>query len=219
MITNLKAPGPVRMGLISVAGIALTLLSGCAAQTQMTNVWRDSALAPASLDNVLVVAVRKDPVRRRTWEDAFVAALAKRGVTATASYRLSPDAVPDTADVIAAVREHRYAAVLTSARLPDQTESTYVPGAFHAEEVMSRDYYGRFHSRWVTVGEPGYTETDTVVRVQTDVWSTAPGNGRLVWSGTLRTLESMSGGTVEKAVTRFIMPEMDQQGVFPSKPR
>jgi hypothetical protein len=210
---------PTRACAIALAIIAVTMASGCAVNSEMTNLWRDPTLAPGTVHNVLVVGIRKDAVRRRMWEDAFANALTERGITATSSYRLFPQALPDTQDVVDAVRAHGYDAVLTSLRLPDQTMTQYVPGTVRPEQVTSLDYYGRFHSYWVGVQDPGYTETDTIIRLQTDVWATARNGGHLIWSGTLRTLESPSGRTAERAVTRDIMPEMEKQGVVPARSR
>lgn len=205
---------PLRAVLIA---LALSGAAGCAVQSQMTNGWHDTTLASGSLHNVLVIAIRKDPVRRRAWEDAFSKALDGRGVSATSSYRLYADASPDTDDVIAAIRAHDYDAVLVCTRLPDEATSHYVPGESRAEPVTSQDYYGRFHSHWINVQSAGYTETDTVVQVQTEVYTTRKDGGRLVWSGTLRTLESTLDGTVDEAVSRRIMPELERQGVFPGR--
>ncbi len=210
-------PWRIRGGLSVLALLGLTAASGCAVQSELTNVWRDTSLASGSLRNVLAVGLRKDPVRRRAWEDAFVTALEARGVAATASYRLFSDAPPDTEEVIGAIRKHGYDAVLTSVRLPDESTSQYVPGAIRSEPVTTQDYYGRFHSHWVRVRDPGYTETSTITRVQTDIWTTGRRDGRLVWSSTLRTLETMDSRSVERAVSRDIMPALDKQGVFPQK--
>ena len=209
--------GRIRSGLVAVALLALT--AGCAVQSEMTNGWHDTTLSSNSLHNVLIVAIRKDPVRRRAWEDAFTTALTARGVKATASYRIYADASPDTDQVIDAVRARGFDAVLTSTRLPNQETSTYVPGTIRSEPVTTEDYYGRFHSRLISVQDAGYTETDTIIQVQTDVWATSAVGGRLVWSSTLRTLEAVSSNTVERAVTKYIMPEMEGQGVFPKPGR
>ena len=205
--------------MVVVALLALASASGCAVQAEMTNVWRDPTMSEGSVHKVLVVAIRKDPVRRRTWEDAFVDELALRGVSATPSYRRFAGALPDTDDVLAAVRKDGFDAVLTSSRLPNQATSQYVPGQVRQEPVVAPDFYGyhRFHTYWVSVQEPSYTETDTIIRLQTDLWATARDGGHLVWSGTLRTLESVTGRTVKKAVTDEIMPQMEKQGAIPRK--
>lgn len=211
---------------LGIGGLATALVlfvgpwgSGCVAGSQMTNQWHDASLAPGSIHNVLVIAVRKDPVRRRAWEDAYVNELAVRGVAATASYRRFEAAVPDTQQVIDLVRKESFDGVLTSVRLPDEETSRYVPGTVRPTRVSSYDYYGRFHDSWMSVQEPGYTETDTVMRMQTDLWSSKLEGGRLVWSGTLNTLESSGSTTAQQAVARHIVPELQKQGWVPAKTR
>ena len=142
-----------------------------------------------------------------------MSALSARGVVATASYKLFAYAAPDTEQMIEAARQNDYDGVLTSMRLPNEATNRYVPGALRQQREMSQDYYGRLHSYWVTVQDPGYTETDTIIRIQTDVWTTTEGGGRLIWSGTLRTLESVTGRTIAEAVSKEIMPELEKHGV------
>ncbi|PYM04687.1 MAG: hypothetical protein DMD82_13680 [Candidatus Rokuibacteriota bacterium] len=71
----------------------------------MTNLWKDPTFTSTTIHNVLVVGVRKNPVRRRIWEDAFVKGLGVRGVIATPSYqpyrsdcptKLRADTFPET---------------------------------------------------------------------------------------------------------------------------
>jgi hypothetical protein len=206
----------------SMAACALLVsagLAGCASQSVMTKLWKDPSFVSGPVHNVFVVGIRKDPVRRRIVEDAFVNALRARGVTATSSYSLFPGASPDTQQVIEAVQKNGYDAVLASVRLPDETTSRYIPGTIRREQVTSQDYYGRFHSYWVNVQDPGYTETDKIMQIQTDVWAITNGSGRLVWSGTLRTLESPNNRNVNATVSKDIMPQLEKEGVVPEKPK
>jgi hypothetical protein len=197
-----------------MALLALVITAGCAGQSQMTDLWKDPSFTAGPMNNVLIVAVRKDPVRRRMWEDAFAKELAARGVAATPSYQLYPGAPPDTQEVVVVVRRNGYDAIIVSVRLPNETTSTYVPGAVRSEAVTLQDYWGHFHSYLRDVQDPGHTEIDEIRRVQTDVWSTS-GHGRLIWSGTLRTLDSVSDRTMEAAVSEDIAPVMEEQGVIP----
>jgi hypothetical protein len=84
------------------------------------------------------------------------------------------------------------------------------------EAVTARDFYGSFHTYWRDVQDPGHTETDAIRRFQTEVWA-AGGRERLIWSGTLRTLEAASDRTIEAAVSRNIVPAMAKQGLVPRK--
>ena len=215
-----RQPGRDRRTRGVVARIALLALmmtaAGCAMQSEMTDLWKDPSFTSGPMHNVLVVALRKDPVRRRMWEDAFASELGARGLTATSSYQLFPEAPPDTQEVIEAVRRNGYDAMLVSVRLPDQTTSTYVPGTVRRESVTVQDFYGSFHAYWRDVQDPGHTETDEIRRFQTDVWTTGA-SGRLIWSGTLRTLESVSNRTIEAAVSKDIIPVLEKQGLISKK--
>jgi hypothetical protein len=148
---GLRIRGPVaRVALLAL----MMTTAGCAAQTEMTDLWRDPAFTAGPLHNVFVVALRKDPVRRRMWEDAFTRELGARGLTATSSYQLFPAASPDSQEVIEAVRKNGYDAVIVSVRLPDETTTTYVPGAVRRESVTVQDFYGTFHAYWRDVQAP-----------------------------------------------------------------
>jgi hypothetical protein len=221
MANAIRKHPDLRGGIAAVALLAAVVTAGCAAQGEMAQMWRDPTLVPGSIHKVFVVAVRKDAVRRRAWEDAFASALTARGVTATASYTYFEQANPDTQQVIDFVRKGGYDAVLISSRLPDEETSKRVAGEYRQQEVYAPNYYGygRFHSYWVSVQDPGYTETDTIIRLQTDVWANEGNGGHLVWSGTLSALESVSGRTIKRAVDDAIMPELVKQGVVPRKSR
>jgi hypothetical protein len=212
---------PVRFGsrhrgaLLLAGCAAAAILGGCSGSgTQLVNMWRDPTASATPLHRVLVVAVRNDPVKRRIWEDGFVAGLAKHGVEATPSYQLFPNAVPDTDAVVGAVREHNFDGVLVTHRLPTTTQQTYVPGYSRLEPVWVRSrWYGTYHAYWQEVHEPGYVETDQVVRNQVDVWNTAD-DGRLIWSGTTESINPGSSAEVNSAITKLIVPELLAQGVI-----
>src|SRR5262249_58579450 len=93
--------------MTSAALAGLASLAGCAA-SQLGNMWRDESFHTSGMKNVLVVAMRNDVVRRHLWEDSFVHGLEGYGVEATQSYKLFANAVPDTQQVIEAVRRDGY---------------------------------------------------------------------------------------------------------------
>ena len=99
-------------------------------------------------------------------------------------------------------------------RLPTTTQQTYVPGYSRLEPVWVRSrWYGTYHAYWQEVHEPGYVETDQVVRNQVDVWNTAD-DGRLIWSGTTESINPGSTAEVNSAITKLIVPELLAQGVI-----
>ena len=131
----LSGPRP-RVAMLSTA--AILLLAGCAA-SQLGNMWRDSKFKTDGFKNVLVIAVRNDPVRRRMWEDGFVNGLAAYGVTATQSYEIWANALPDTQTVRDEVRKDGFDAVLVNERPPSSAQLTWVQGYSRRESVTRYD--------------------------------------------------------------------------------
>ena len=208
------------MAVRRIAALAALVLaiSGCASGTSLTERWRDPSWNSAPMGRVFVVAVRRDAVRRRMWEDAFVNALKERGVTATPSYSQFPDAAPDTQQVIGVVGSGSYDGVVVSMRLPNQQEEREVPATVTRVPVTGRNpFTGMYYTVYRDVYQPGYVETDEVRLIQTDVW-TAKEGGRLVWSGTIRSYDPIDGGLVKDVVDKKVLPQASKDGIFPQAP-
>jgi hypothetical protein len=202
----------------TLAAIALVLLSGltgCSAPAQLTNVWAEPGYSGRPPANVLVTALRKDPIQRRRWEDAFVHALARRGVKGTSSYALWPDAPPDTQQVAAAVKENHFDGVLSLVRLEDRSVTTTTPGQIHREAETYFDAWGHAWTRYRDVQAPDLTTTAKVLSFQSDLWRTTDEGGRLIWSGTVQVYESASPNVLEDAVEKGIMPGLTNSGILP----
>lgn len=193
---------------------ALLLMAGCGT-TSLVNMWRDPQYSSGSLRSVMVIAVRKDPVVRRIWEDAFVHQFTKEGVTATPSYQVFPDAMPDTDAVRQHVRDKGYDGVLITSRVGAQEVATYVPGYVTKEPVtVFRPLWGSYVTYYRDVYHPGYTEVDSAVHVRTDLW-TNPGEGKLVWSGTSTTLDPRSSANFSHEVSDLVVDELRKNHVIP----
>jgi hypothetical protein len=190
-------------------------LTGCSS-SKLMDVWKDPQYH-GTFDNMFVIAVKKDPSQRRIWEDGFVSALEKHGVTATPSYRLFPKALPDTTQVVQAVRDHHYDGVMVTVRLPNQTEHVYVPGYVDAVPVFGYDpWWDVYRTYYEDVYEPGYYETETIARARTCVWSSQD-KGTLVWTGTSDVYDPTSSKAIGHEITEMIVPELAKQGLIPAK--
>ena len=125
--------------ILILATAALLMVAGGCGSTQLANLWKDSSYNAAPLKRVLIIAMRKDQLSRRIWEDAFVSALKEDhvGTVAVASYQLFPDEVPDTLVVREKTREEGFDGVLVVARVESDTLKTDVPG-YTMNEPVSR---------------------------------------------------------------------------------
>ena len=211
------APHPLlsrRPVLLLAACIAASVLGGCTGGTQLVEMWKDPTASSSPIHKMLVVAVMKSPVSRRIWEDGFVSQLEKRGVTATPSYDRFPNGAPDTLEIMDVVRERGYDGVLCTHREGTQTQTTYVPGYTRLEPVWVRSRWSlNYSTYWREVYEPGYVETDQIVRHRVDVWGTH-GEWRLIWSGTTETVNPKSAADVNRQIAKLIVPELLAQGVI-----
>ncbi|MCX6150338.1 MAG: hypothetical protein NTX22_07455 [Ignavibacteriales bacterium] len=86
----------------SVLCCLMVLLESCSSSI-LVDVWNDPTFNESPLKKILIIAIRKDPVQRRIWEDAFIGELSKHGVKATSSYSLFPDALPDSNQIFETV--------------------------------------------------------------------------------------------------------------------
>jgi hypothetical protein len=205
-------PQPFRIVTGALSALAL-LIVGCAGGGKLTQVWTNPAWSAPPMKNVYVVAVRNDPIRRRMWEDGFIAGLARHGVRATPSYTKYLGTAPDTQQVMNEVRTHGYDGVLVSMRLPDQTQQEVVGAATRQEAVTEQNSFtGWYTTTLRDVELPGRVETSTVRTFETHIWSTAP-PARLAWSGKMLTEESVTTDLVNKAA-RTIVDRMAGDGVL-----
>ncbi len=204
------------IGLFAV--IAAVGLSGCAS-SGLVNVWMDPQFAAPPMKSMLVVAMQPDVAKRRLWEDAFANALLEQGVTATPSYQLFPNELPDTNGIIAAVREHSFDGCIATAKLPSATQTQDIPGYISDSLVTGYNpWTNRYYDYFEQIYTPGYTESQTVVRHRIEVWSTRD-KGALVWTATSEVLDPVTSEAVyhRNRVVDEIMDDLTKNGVIPKK--
>lgn len=202
--------------LLATITIGVIIASGCGSP-QLVNVWRDPSYKAAPLHKILVVAMRKDPIRRRMWEDAFVAALSKQptGTMAAASYELFPNEVPDTSALQENSKEQGFDGVLVVARVERDILTNEVPGYTTTEPVIEyKRRWNTYVTRYETVYHPGYTDTSRVVSVRTDLLLAQEG-GRLVWSATSKSIDPASAQQFRNAVADEVADQLTKARLIP----
>jgi hypothetical protein len=209
----LSGPHPRVLILTLVASV---VIASCAASL-LGNMWVDRTFKTDGLKNVLVVAVRNDPVKRRMWEDGFASALAEYGTSAKRSYEIWPNALPDTETVREEVKRGGYDGVLINKRPPDTAQLTWVQGYSRRESVTRYDpNSGASYTTWQDVAVPATMDTTAVVNYQTNLWSTTD-HGRLVWSAMSHTTDAFSMQLIQYQTESLLLPEMAKAGMLPKK--
>jgi len=190
----------------------ITLAPGCSTSV-LVNQWSDASFRGPALTKILVIAVRKDPARRRVWEDAFIGELARHGVSATQSYRLFPDAPPDSNQLAGAVAEHAFDGIIVTRRLPKEGSGTYVPGYVTKEpETGYSRRKGEFYTYYHDVEHPGYVDTQVIANRSIDVW-TCGGESWMVWSAVSRTPEPATAEAVHRDIVNLVIADLALKGI------
>ena len=191
----------------TLAAVAALALAGCGT-TELTNLWRDPDYHGPPIRNVLVVAMRRDAVTRRMWEDSFVDQLGRAGVQATPSYRQFPDRLPSEDRLRDQTQDSQYEAILFVRPAGSVSETRYYPGYTTVRPVYWRDPFWRaYGGAYARVYHPGYIERDRVVRLDISLWSSG-GDGQLVWAATSRTLNPSNPGQLADEVSHYVIPEL-----------
>jgi hypothetical protein len=209
----LSGPHPRVLILTLVASV---VIASCAASL-LGNMWVDRTFKSDGMKNVLVIAVRNDPVRRRMWEDGFASAFATYGTTAKRSYEIWANALPDTQAVRDEVKRGGYDAVVVNQRPPSTAQLTWVQGYSRREAVTRYDpSSGASYTTWQDVQVPATLDTTEIVNYQTNVWS-ATEHGRLVWSAMSHTTDAFSVELIQYQTESLLLPEMAKSGLLPKK--
>jgi hypothetical protein len=214
----------LKKALMAVLACLIIQMSGCASSS-LIDIWHDSSFKAAPISKMLVIAVRKDTTHRRIWEDAFASELGKHGVAATPSYRLFPDSLPDTTQVISTVQANGFEGILVTLRLPMETNKLYIRGYTSVEQdVRFSPYYGPYYSpyweRYRTyyreVEHPGYVDSQKVAVRAIDVTTTGK-NGHLIWSATSRTPDPGSVTDVQEGIAGLVITDLARQKIISPK--
>lgn len=197
---------PRRLALPLV--FAVLAATSCAGpSTSLTNMWRDPQFAPP-MRSMMIMGVMRNPAARRNWEDRMSEELATHHVHAVPSYSLFPGELPDTDAVITGVQREGFDGVMIVHPLGTESQSHYVPGYVREVPTLGYDrWYGVYYNYYRHIYEPGYVETEQVVRHQIDVYSTGP-DGRLVWTGTSESVDPASRDEVRLKVADRVVAEL-----------
>ena len=192
------------------------LIESCSSSV-LVDVWNDPSYREPPMKNLLVIAVRKEPVRRRIWEDAFVGELSHYGVHATASYNLFPNALPDTNQVAGIVQENGIDGILVNRPLNRETETHYVESNITTElKTRYNPFRNIYFTYYQDVQHPGYVDSQIVHRSAIEIWAMKD-NERLIWAATSNTPESNSVESVQINIADLVIHELMQNAVIKSE--
>lgn len=196
--------------------VALAVLAGiaCATRTTLSNVWRSESYPSGTMQRVLIIGVAENETERRSFEDAFGAALAVHNVDAVPSYQLLPGSERLSRESIEAAMGGRgFQGVLVTRLLGVDERETYVPPSTYVRPgYYGYGMYGYYGSSWDVCHTPGYTVTETIVRLETHLYDA--GTADLVWAAHSDTFDPTSTRDIIDSVTKKLSRRLAEDGML-----
>lgn len=197
--------------------LALVVLSALAlgfARTKLLVSWKNPSYSGQKFHRILVIGMSNNPGVRADFEDDLSAAITRPGVEAVAGNTIlyRPEGSKMDLDYIRTqIREFKIDAVVVSRLVKVQKDVTYVPGGYYGS------FYGYYGAVYPVVYSPGYLQTETTVRVETNFYSTAVPDGELIWNATSDTFDPSSAHKAIEGLVKLVVKQLEMEKVLPAR--
>jgi len=191
----------------ALAAAVFLVGSGCAS-SRITSSWQQPGLQPFDFQKTLVVFMSDNAGIRRTAEDRLVNLIGDR-TEAVASYTLFPDKAAGDDAARTAVRDAGFDSAVVMRMVSREQQLNYTPGMTYP--VPYRSFYGYYGYGWGRAYEPGYLTTDTVVTVETNLYSVR--DDELLWSGVSETFNQTETSSMVESIASAVGGELRSKGL------
>lgn len=202
----------MRTTLPALCLVALSL-GGCAT-TSFNSKWRAPDAEPVTMNGQKVAAVVmiSNLTARRPAEDALAREISKRGGVGIPAYTIVPDdQIMDLESSKRLLAEAGIEGVISMRVVSRDQQTTQVGGGW-----QSGPYYGSFTNYWGygwgTVYDPGYLQTDTIVSVETLVYSFR--QDKLLWAAMSETMNPSRAESLVKELAGRVAGELEKEGLL-----
>ena len=200
-------------------GMIIAIVAGlsCATKTELSGIWKSDSLAKLPMNQMLVIGIAENDIKRRGFEDGFVAALEEQGVDAVPSYRMLPDPERLSKDSIQrAIRGRGFQGVVATRLVQIDEQEKYVPPqTYVTPSYHGRGLYGYYGRSYDVVHQPGYTVNTTIVRLETHLYDAS--SAELVWAAHSNTFNPSSIDDGIQSVTKKLSKRLAADGFVPGK--
>lgn len=197
----------------SFALIAAAMFGACSS-TNLTNLWMDQEGTSPVIDNVLVIALDRNPEMRRFWEDALSAEFQAQGLLARPSYQLFPADLPDSQQVAIVMGRDHHDAALVSHRISVTTNAVPDGGYRESAPAAHGNYWQRGYTVALTAAIQPVADSkdkEKEARFQLDF---ARSDGRLVWTGTTTPVDPTDADQLRTQVAGQVVPELQKRKII-----
>lgn len=196
--------------------ILITLVLSSCSSTSLVNRWSDPEYKGPALQKILVIGIIKDDIKRRSFEQEFADLISANGRTAVASYTLMPDleSADRKEEVLAAVEKVNADGVLVVTLQGVSKEQREVPPSIDYVPTAGFGYgmYGYYGMRHTAVYSPGYTVTDTIVRLDTKLFAVS--SEKMIWAGKTESFNPSSSQAIVSELEKLVITDMKKSGMI-----
>ncbi len=200
------------------AGLAVLASLGivACATTSFNSTWKAPDARPLNFKGKKVAAliVSKEEGVRYGAEDALAREITAQGAVGIAAYSLIPKELTRDKDKAKEFLEKAgVAGVVTMRVVGKDQELSSSPGGFYGGPAYATFWGGGYYGwGWGGVYDPGYLRTDTIVSVETLVYSLE--QDKLVWAGRSETTNPSKVASFIKELTAKAAREMKKEGLI-----
>ena len=199
-----------------ILGVLILAMMGCGPSTKLVQSWQEPAFNDKPLEKILVLGVFENDLNRRLYEDAVVTALEKENRVGITGYSLMPNTsdYDEKEEIRAAVGKAGADAVMLATLVGVETEEKYMPPTVTYQPTMgfSRGMYDYYAVSYDRVVDPGYTVTNTIVKLEITVFSVK--TEQMIWAGATRSFNPKSEEKLVKETAELITQDMKKAGLL-----
>ena len=214
-----------QLGKLAIFIIAAATLAACSkTKTSIPQSYRNPGYEQTVFKKLFVIGVAENQESRQAFEDAFAKAIADEGGAAQSSWSLLPQSEQLTEEEIrAAIAAGNFDGVLITRLLSVDKDQEYTPASTYNNPrtryysggggMYGYGFYGFYGTTYAKVHEPGYFETSTTIRLETNLYSAA--NDGLVWTGQSDTVEPESIPDARESMTTAVAKKLKEEKLIP----
>lgn len=208
----------------SMLTLMILLLAACAS-TSLTRLWKDAAFNEKPLESIMVLGVAKKSEVSQRFEDLFVDAFQKKGITSVAAHEIIPESRQLTLENLkqhkeiikeTAAKNQLSAVLITHLISVSEEEEDLKSNRSDAGPNSSYHDMGAYsifvYRNMGSTGPPGRSVTRQYVRLRTNIYDTA--SEKLIWSASSQSVDPDSVDTIFRELLNVITKQLMADGLI-----
>jgi len=174
----------MKLGLRIVGAILLISNFATAGSTRFVSTWRNPVGGSISQAGKKVAAfvLSSDQIMREGPEETLAAEMRRHGIDCFAGYTVLPgELAKDLEKAKAFVKKSGITGAILMRVVGKEDRTTYTPGTMWYSAPYYPTFWGYWNYGWSAAYTPGYLRTDTILSVETLVYSVE--QDTLLWAG------------------------------------